>query len=64
MDIKPGDILHMKKKHPCGSDRWQVLRVGADFKIKCLGCEHLVMAPRGKIEKNIREVEPETDGGA
>ena len=57
MDIRIGDVLHMKKKHPCGSNRWEVLRIGADFKLRCLGCAHEVMNPRSKVEKNIRKVE-------
>lgn len=57
MDIHIGDVLTMKKKHPCGSDRWEVLRIGADFKMRCLGCGHEIMNPRSKIEKGIRRVE-------
>ncbi len=57
MDIRVGDILNMKKQHPCGSNRWEVLRIGADFKIKCLGCGHEVMNTRSKVEKNIKSVE-------
>ena len=57
MDIRIGDVLTMKKKHPCGSDRWEVLRIGADFKMRCLGCGHEIMNPRSKIEKGIRRVE-------
>jgi len=57
MDICTGDILTLKKKHPCGSTRWQTLRIGADFKLKCLGCGHEIMAPRRKIENNIKAVE-------
>ncbi len=56
MDICVGDIIVMKKKHPCGADRFLVNRVGMDFKIKCEGCGHEIMAPRLKIEKNIRKV--------
>lgn len=56
MDIAVNDILTMKKEHPCGEKRWLVLRIGADFRLRCLGCGHEVMAPRGKIEKNIRVV--------
>lgn len=56
MDIQINDIVTMKKGHPCGSNQWEVLRVGADFKIKCMGCGHLVMIPRKKLEKNIKEV--------
>ena len=56
MDIQVGDVLKMKKQHPCGSSTWEVLRVGADFRLKCTGCEHMVMIPRTKAEKNIKEI--------
>ena len=57
MDIQLKDILVMKKAHPCGEKRWQVLRTGADLRLRCMGCGHEVMIPRFKIEKNIRQVE-------
>ena len=57
MDIQIGDVLTLKKKHPCGSYIWRTLRIGADFKLKCLGCGHEIMAPRSKIEKNVKTVE-------
>ena len=56
MDIRIGDVLVMKKSHPCGEKRWQVLRVGADFRMRCLGCKHEIMVPRFKAEKNIRSI--------
>lgn len=56
MDIQVGDIVTMKKAHPCGSREWQILRVGADFKLRCLGCGREVMGARSKFEKNIRQV--------
>ena len=56
MDINVGDIVKMKKKHPCGSDEWEILRIGIDFKMKCCGCGHMVMLPRVKVEKNIKKV--------
>lgn len=56
MDIKLGDTLIMKKAHPCGTNRWLVLRIGADFRLRCLGCDHEVMVPRFKTEKNIRQI--------
>lgn len=59
MDIRLNDILVMKKAHPCGSNRWQVLRTGADFRLRCMGCDHELMTPRFKAEKNIRSVERE-----
>jgi len=56
MDIQINDILTMKKPHPCGEKRWQVLRTGADFRLRCLGCGHEIMVPRFKAEKNIRAI--------
>ena len=56
MDIHVGDVLKMKKNHPCGSSEWTVLRVGMDFKLRCQGCGHELMLPRSKAEKNIRKV--------
>lgn len=57
MDIQLNDVLTMKKPHPCGSKQWCVLRVGADFRLRCLGCGHELMTPRVKAEKNIRAIE-------
>ena len=59
MDVRVGDIVTMKKQHPCGSNQWQVLRIGADFKMRCLGCSHEIMSPRSKIEKNIKKIQRE-----
>ena len=56
MDIQLGDILTMKKPHPCGEKRWLVLRTGADLRLRCMGCGHEVMVQRGKAEKNIRSL--------
>ena len=56
MDIQVGDVLVMKKTHPCGSREWEVLRTGADFKLCCCGCGREVMGARTKFEKNVREV--------
>lgn len=56
MDIQVGSIVKLKKQHPCGSNEWEVLRIGADFRIKCLGCEHQIMIPRRTIEKSIKEI--------
>ena len=57
LDVQIGDILTMKKQHPCGEKRWEVLRIGADFKLRCLGCGHEVMGARQKFEKNIKCIE-------
>ena len=59
MDVRVGDTLVMKKNHPCGENRFEVLRSGMDFKLRCQGCGHEVMLPRSKAEKNIRTVERE-----
>ena len=56
MDVQVCDILTMKKKHPCGSAEFSVLRSGMDFKLKCRGCGHEIMIPRSKAEKNIRKI--------
>lgn len=60
MEIEVGDIVKLKKQHPCGSHEWQVLRVGADFRLKCLGCQHQIMIPRKVLEKSIREISKNT----
>ena len=57
MDVSVGDNLVMKKEHPCGSNRFAVLRVGMDFKIRCEKCGREIMAPRAKIEKRIKKIE-------
>lgn len=56
MNLQVGDIIKMKKAHPCGSREWKILRTGMDFRIKCLGCSHEVMLPRKKFEKSIKAV--------
>ena len=56
MDIQLKDILVMKKPHPCGEKRWVVLRTGAEFRLRCMGCGHEGMTPRFKAEKNIRQI--------
>jgi len=61
MDIKVGDTLIMKKPHPCGDNRFVVLRIGMDFKLRCMGCSHEIMAPRSKIEKRIKNIISEHD---
>ncbi|MGN0613115.1 MAG: DUF951 domain-containing protein [Porcipelethomonas sp.] len=56
MDIRPKDILTMKKPHPCGSNEMYVIRSGMDFKLRCVKCGREFMIPRNKIEKNIKKV--------
>ena len=59
MDIRVGDVVELKKSHPCGSKEWTVLRVGMDFKLRCAGCGHEVMTPRSKVERSIWKVKRE-----
>lgn len=56
MDVRVGDVLEMKKPHPCGEQRFAVLRVGMDFRMRCLGCGREMMLPRLKVEKNIKAI--------
>lgn len=51
-----GDIVQLKKGHPCGSNEWEILRVGADFRLRCCGCSHMIMVPRRMIEKNTKKL--------
>ena len=60
MDVNVGDILMMKKQHPCGGKRFEVLRVGMDFKIRCITCGREVMVPRSRAEQNIKKIEGNT----
>lgn len=61
MDIQVGDIVKLKKQHPCGSAEWDVLRTGIDFRIKCRGCGHMLMLPRKDLEKSIKTIVSHTN---
>jgi hypothetical protein len=50
-----GDVVRLKKPHPCGADRWEIYRTGIDFGLKCQGCGHRVMTPRIKFEKSVKQ---------
>jgi hypothetical protein len=56
MEIKLGDVVRLKKKHPCGSYEWQVVRLGADIGIKCLKCGRRVLLARGVFERRVKEL--------
>ena len=56
MDIAIGDVLELKKPHPCGANKFCVFRVGADLKLRCERCGREVMVPRRKIEKSIKRI--------
>ena len=59
--FKLGDIILMKKPHACGANRWEVIRMGADIKVKCLGCGHIVMIPRAEFAKKFKKVLTQAD---
>lgn len=61
MDFNIGDIVTLKKKHPCGGFDWEILRVGMDFRIKCIECGHILMLPRTKFEKSVKKVVKKVD---
>ena len=50
------DLVEMKKPHPCGCNCWEIIRLGADIKLKCTGCNHIVMLPRIKFNKSIKRI--------
>ena len=54
MDYQVGDVIKMKKAHPCGTNQWEITRVGMDFRMKCKGCGHQVMLSRKQVEKSFR----------
>ena len=56
MQFSVGDIIVMKKPHPCGSNEWEIIRVGADIKIKCINCGRIVMLPRVEFDRKIKKV--------
>lgn len=56
MDLKLNDIVELKKGHPCGSNKWQIIRWGADVKIKCLGCDRIVMIDRPTFRKRVKKI--------
>ena len=56
MQLNLGDLVQMRKTHPCGSDRWVITRTGADIKIKCEGCARVVMLERSVFEKRLKKI--------
>ncbi len=61
MSYQIGDIVKMRKPHPCGNDQWEITRVGMDFRIKCLGCSRQVLLPRVKFEKGVKAIIKKAD---
>ena len=61
LDVQVGDVLTMKKQHPCGANEMLVMRSGMDFRLRCVGCGREFMVPRSKIEKSIKRIKREND---
>ena len=61
IDIQVGDIVRLRKPHPCGGFEWQVTRIGADIGVKCLTCQHRVMLERRDFEKRLKTVLQHTE---
>lgn len=61
MDIRVGDVLEMKKQHPCGEKQFEVLRIGMDFRLRCVGCGREFMLPRVKAEKSVKKIMRENE---
>ncbi|MBI2954465.1 MAG: DUF951 domain-containing protein [Chloroflexi bacterium] len=55
IEIKIGDIVSLRKPHPCGSFEWEIVRLGADIGIKCQKCRHRVLLPRGTFERRVKD---------
>lgn len=55
-EYRLGSIVMMKKPHPCGKNEWEITRIGADIKIKCLGCSHVILLPRIEFNKKLKKV--------
>src|SRR5258706_3118182 len=61
LDIKLGDVVQMRKRHPCGGDTWRVVRLGAEIGIRCLSCDRKVLLPRSTFERRLTKfLEPGT----
>jgi hypothetical protein len=56
MDLRIGDVVRLRKKHPCGGFEWEIVRIGADIGLRCLTCGRRILTPRSKIEKRIKKV--------
>jgi hypothetical protein len=59
LNIKIGDVVRLKKTHPCGSYDWEVVRLGADIGLRCLGCDRKIMLERRVLERRVKAVNPE-----
>ncbi|MBN1640050.1 MAG: DUF951 domain-containing protein [Anaerolineae bacterium] len=64
MELRIGDIVRLRKVHPCGGYEWEVVRIGADIGLRCLTCGRRILTPRSKIEKRIKSVRPRDEDAA
>ena len=62
IELHEGDVLTLKKPHPCGVDRFEVIRAGADVRLKCTGCGKLLLLPRRQVEKGLKEITKKAEG--
>ena len=58
VELRLGEVLRLQKRHPCGSEEWEVYRLGADVGLRCLGCGRRVLLPRSRLERRIRAIRP------
>ena len=56
IDVQPGDVVTLRKPHPCGGYDWRVVRIGADIGLRCLVCDHKVMLPRHEFERRLKKL--------
>jgi len=62
VEIRLGDVVRLRKPHPCGSHEWEVVRLGADIGLKCLGCRHRVLLERSVLERRLKAISPRPPG--
>lgn len=55
-EFQLNDVVEMKKPHPCGTNKWKIIRLGMDFRIKCEGCEHSVLIPRKEFTRKVKKI--------
>ena len=61
-DVRVGDRVQMRKKHPCGSDEWVIYRIGADIGMRCAGCDRRVLLARREFDRRLRRILSTTQG--
>ena len=61
VNVQVGDIIQLRKKHPCGSSQWTVVRIGADIGLVCSGCQRRVLLPRGTFNKRLKKIVKRAD---